>query len=87
MGIQLTWTYLLFIHCKDSTKHIDTSAIQGDSRVIMSLMKFVITLLVHYICTDYVDLKNIYFNFIQHNQHSRHYVCQIYSKSRGIYVE
>jgi hypothetical protein len=27
--------------------------------------------------TDYVDLKNLYFNFIQHSQRARHYICQM----------
>jgi hypothetical protein len=39
-------------------------------------MKFVMQPAIH--VTDYVDLKNIYFNFIQqHIQHARHYNRQI----------
>jgi hypothetical protein len=52
-----------------------------DSRVIMSLTKFVMqpTLHLHRLC----GFKKIYFNFIKHSQHARHYkhICQILSKS------
>jgi hypothetical protein len=51
-------------------------SIEGDSRVIMSLTKFVMhaTLHLHRLCGF---KKYIFFYFIQHSQHTRHYICQI----------